>query len=412
MEKQFEIFKNTVPKFKEIKSLNPEGEFKGIKAITYDGANVGDKKTKAFAYIGFPEKICGKVPAIVLVHGGGGVSYLPWVKMWNTKGYAAIAMCNTGYFPKKINAGLMEHGQHLKEYWEYGLFGEFEEDGYVSSPKCDDVTKTESPYEEQFLYHAVSQTILASNILRDDSRVDENKIGITGISWGGIITSLTLRYDKRYAFAIPIYGSGYLPNADGGFCNVFFENAKNIDDFLAEKGFDDITFPVLWLCWDKDGAFHLDGNCRSYMQTVKNNSDTRISIVYEMNHSHVCGWVREESFVFADSVTGGGPKLPTFKMDGGKLFVDNPDNVHISYIRCFYLKEQMSYIDDEIFQRKMVQDWYIDTLKCGDYVIKDTVPEDAACYYYQITFLIDGREYITTSVCNFDSKKENLKIVF
>ena len=39
------------------------------------------------------------MPGIVLVHGGGGVPFASWVKMWNDRGYAAIAMSVTGDFP-------------------------------------------------------------------------------------------------------------------------------------------------------------------------------------------------------------------------------------------------------------------------------------------------------------------------
>ena len=50
------------------------------------------------------------------------------------------------------------------------------------------------------MYNAVSQAILAHNILRADEKVDSSRIGITGISWGGVITSLAIGYDTPLCF--------------------------------------------------------------------------------------------------------------------------------------------------------------------------------------------------------------------
>ncbi len=54
-----------------------------------------------------------------------------------------------------------------------------------------------------WMYHAVGQTILAANALRADSRVAADKVGVTGISWGGVISSITIGWDNRFAFAVP-----------------------------------------------------------------------------------------------------------------------------------------------------------------------------------------------------------------
>ena len=36
-----------------------------------------------------------------LVHGGGGTAFADWVKLWNSRGYAAIAMDNCGSIPSR-----------------------------------------------------------------------------------------------------------------------------------------------------------------------------------------------------------------------------------------------------------------------------------------------------------------------
>ena len=66
----------------------------GVKAIFYRGAPWQGKETRVFAWYGAPENASPEnpVPAVVLIHGGGGTALADWVRLWNKKGYAAIAM--------------------------------------------------------------------------------------------------------------------------------------------------------------------------------------------------------------------------------------------------------------------------------------------------------------------------------
>ena len=381
MEKHFKFLWDKKVEYKEIEGYN----FGEIKAITYDSIEFNGKKTKAFAYLGFPDTT-EKVPAVVLIHGGGGVAFAEWVKMWNDRGYAAIAMSNTGDFPQITNTWDYpeESGDH-KKYWQNGLFGIFEEEGYTNAPNYDGMREWEKPVEEQWMYHAVSQTILAGNILRDDPRVDSNKIGITGVSWGGVITSLTIGYDNRFAFAIPIYGSGYLADSLGRLGDLF-RAGTNKKNWLAERNFDKANMPVLWLCWNSDSSFSLNSNSLSYIDTIKNNPETRLSAINEMLHAHYCGWPREESYTFADSVCKGTKRLPCVAVGSDDII--NPDNVKILGVKIYYLKNPMSYVViDEKYQ--MTEKW--STMECVR-----RLPKNAE-YYIEITSEINGIKHITTS---------------
>ena len=68
----------------------------GVKTVFYQGPQYNGRPTTVFAYIGVPEKRKGKVPAMVLVHGGAGTAIPEWVRIWNKRGYAAIAMDTCG----------------------------------------------------------------------------------------------------------------------------------------------------------------------------------------------------------------------------------------------------------------------------------------------------------------------------
>jgi hypothetical protein len=63
----------------------------------------------------------------------------------------------------------------------------------------------EGALSDQWLYYAVSNTAIANTVLRAMSEVDEEKVGVTGISWGGLVTTTAICYDHRFAFAAPVY---------------------------------------------------------------------------------------------------------------------------------------------------------------------------------------------------------------
>ena len=211
-----EEYLQVLPKEKYIPAFDPKAStgWQGIKALWYEGAEYQGKPTKVFAYIGYPQLKPGeKAPAVVLVHGGGGHAYAHWIKLWNERGYAAIAMDTEGYFPARGWKGLTGTEGEEKEKYVRELQDELENDKYTVGPYNDELAGMYKPVEEQWPYHAIVDTILAHNILRADECVDVTKIGICGVSWGSVIATLAIGYDTRYAFAIPIYGSAYLGHA-------------------------------------------------------------------------------------------------------------------------------------------------------------------------------------------------------
>src|SRR5206468_7943210 len=86
-----------VPHADPVPSLD-KGE---IKAFFYDGLAYQGHATRVFAYVGIPPgaNSKSKVPGMVLVHGGGGTAFPEWVRIWNERGYAAIAMDLEGHAP-------------------------------------------------------------------------------------------------------------------------------------------------------------------------------------------------------------------------------------------------------------------------------------------------------------------------
>src|ERR1700674_1235429 len=100
---------HNVPKYRVISSDSVIG-------IIYEGLPYKNHSQSVFAYYSTPGIISGdkskdkKLPAVVLVHGGGGAAFPQWVSLWARKGYAAIAMDWRGNGPdgKHIENGFEE----------------------------------------------------------------------------------------------------------------------------------------------------------------------------------------------------------------------------------------------------------------------------------------------------------------
>ena len=89
------------PKFEWIDKEGP------VRSLFYAGEPYGGKPTRVFAYYATPGSVAGdasldkNLPAVVLIHGGGGTAFREWAELWAKRGYAAIAMDLAGYRPDR-----------------------------------------------------------------------------------------------------------------------------------------------------------------------------------------------------------------------------------------------------------------------------------------------------------------------
>ena len=178
------------PLFKEQFSIFPQltycpqydpAKYEEIQAFYFEGMPLGDEKTRVFAYMGLPRNRKWPAPAVVLVHGGGCHPDCEWIRQWTERGYIALAMDTTGYFPAKEHTSFCEAD---RGEWQHALPEDIKTAGYTVSPDNSEMKDIHVPLKDRWMYHAVSQVILAHNILLSDSRVDADRIGISGISWG------------------------------------------------------------------------------------------------------------------------------------------------------------------------------------------------------------------------------------
>ncbi len=242
--------------------------------------------------------------------------------------------------------------------------------------------------------------------MRRDEDVDPNSIGVTGISWGGVITSLLIGYINTFAFAVPVYGAGYLDEGLGIVDSMFrSEGAKK--HWLAQDRFPYVNFPVLWLGWDDDRCFSLDIQDKSYADTKKNNTLTRLSHKHDMNHSHQHGWAPIEIERFAVSILNKCDYLPELLCELKKDSFTIEVRLHakdevVKNVTIYYITEPMTFTECDKFGEgqeslNMTQHWVANSVNYSKNQREYPVPSDAAGYYVSVTTHYRGDEYVVST---------------
>jgi cephalosporin-C deacetylase-like acetyl esterase len=279
----------------------------GMKAIFYAGPGWHGKPTRVFAWYGLPKDYQPgtKIPAMLLVHGGGGTAFAQWVKMWTDRGYAALAMDTAGQLPRG-KAPYERDPQGGPMGW--GGFDQVNDD-----------------VRDQWPYQAMMDVILGDSLLRSMPEVDTDRVGIVGISWGGYLTCITAALDPRFTFAISVYGCGYL-GEDSAWVKNFQQigpektkawlHAFDPSEYLAE-----VKIPMLWVDGTNDVNYPLEILAKSY--ALPKGERTLVTKV-GLKHSHTNAWKVQEVFAYADWKLKGGPPLPEVwetSMDNSMAFV-------------------------------------------------------------------------------------------
>lgn len=278
----------------------------GVKAIFYEGAAFKGKPTRVFAYYGVPKEAATspgkKFPAMVLIHGGGGTAFDRWVKVWNSRGYAAISMDLCSCVPVREGNSWKRHEQGGPPGWDNSF------------------TQLDSPVQDQWTYQAVSAVALAHSLLRSYPEVDADRIGVTGISWGGYMTSIVAGVDSRFKFAVPVYGCGYL-GENSAWLPAFEKMGKEKSDLWLRQ-WDPSSYlakakmPILWVNGTNDFAYPMDSWQKSYRLPT---GPRTLCLRIRMPHGHgPVGENPEEIHVFANQFLTGGKPLATITEQGQK----------------------------------------------------------------------------------------------
>jgi cephalosporin-C deacetylase-like acetyl esterase len=357
-----------------------ELEKPNVKAVFYDGVPFRGKPTRVFAYYGVPQVEAGKkVPAMVLIHGGGGTAFETWVELWNKRGYAAIAMDTCGAMPKgaKPNSPFSNNWAR-NEFSGPNGWGDFA--GIDRDPK------------DQWTYHAVSAAIIGHSLLRSLPEVDADKIGVTGISWGGYLTCIVSGIDTRFKFAVPVYGCGFLGDNStwlGEFQKLGPEkSAKWLKWWDPSTYLKDTAMPMLWVNGTNDFAYPPDSYQKSYRLPK---SERTLCVKVRMPHGHGgAGENPPEILTYADAMLRGGK--PLGKVISSERKVNDVVVAFSSEIPI--TKAELNFTKDTGKWQQRKWETVPATLDAAAKKASATLPEGATVYYIN---LIDERGMFISS---------------
>lgn len=347
----------------------------GITGILYESIPYDGKQVQVFAYYSAPEGPVpeGGWPGVVCVHGGGGTAFDIWVQKWNDHGFAAISMDLEGHFPmrkpgEKKGPRFPTPNPGPKRV---GVFGDFEK-----------------PVEEQWYYHAVAQVILAHSLIRSFPEVNPEQTGITGISWGGTLTSTNMGVDNRYKFAVPVYGCGFLPDSDGhqGDAIKSGKQTKVVNKFFDGSAyFKNVTIPTLWVNGTNDKHFSMPATQES-SRTVKGLATMRFKM--RMKHGHYPGWEPEEIYAFAESIVRTGDPLVKFenpRIHGSEASVSYTSSKEVTNAELLFT------MDKGIWNQRK---WESAPAQVSGSGISASIPKGATSIFFTAT---DERELMVSS---------------
>ena len=297
-------------------------------ALFYDGPAYRGKQTTVFAYLGYPSAPMpeGGYPAVVLVHGGGGCAFYEWVEYWNGKGYVAIA---PDFYAQQYGSFQLQNGKAPANPnggpTDSGSFG-----------------STRETCKDSWIYHSVFNIISAHNLLRADERVNADRIGLTGISWGSVLTMITSGVDYRFGAFAPVYGSGFLAEAPGIVSNSAYQPPMDLQPWM------ELFDPSSYLPFNNRPTLFTVGTNESFFSPLLQQFSAELcqgpvfySYRWELRHYH--RWKDEEGMChiaeFFDDVLCG-EKAPFLvesqKREGRSLTVKLTDSSAVKQTRLIY----------------------------------------------------------------------------
>ena len=364
----------------------PDFQAEGVKAIFFDGLPWKGKPTRVFAWVGIPKLEPGKkAPGIVLVHGGGGTAFDSWVRLWVSRGYAAIAMDTCGCVPK-------------------GTYGKWQRNEAGGPPGWGDFEHTDEPMTDQWPYHAVADVVLAHSLLRDMPEVDSDRTGITGISWGGYLTCIVSGLDDRFKFAVPVYGCGFL-GENSAWAPEFKRMGSKGDRWLAmwdpSHYLKNARMPILWVSGTNDFAYPMDSLQKSYRTSLAVALAPN-AIGLRMPHGHNGpGENPPEILAFANATVEQGAPLATVEKqgrDGQRVWARFQSKRPIAQAELLYTVDSGSWKDRR---------WQTAPASIDKATATAALPPKATAYYLN---LVDNQNLIVSTPHQETTAKEPSKV--
>jgi dienelactone hydrolase len=363
-----------------------EDQSSPVRSLLFENEPYNGHPTRVFTYYATPGTLAGdtstdkNLPAVVLVHGGGGTAFREWCELWAKRGYAAIAPDLAGNRPLE-GSEIQQRDNRIRLA-----------DGGPDQQDAEKFFAIGEPLTQQWEYHAIAAVLRAHSLIRSFLEVDAERTAVTGISWGGYLTCITAGIDSRFKAAVPVYGCGYL-----------YENSAWLDQFakLSPEHRDlwiklwepsqylpHVSMPVLFVNGTNDFAYPLDSYMKSF-DAVPDAVLKQFCITVNMPHSHPAGWAPPEIGAFIDHVLLGKPglaRLGEIKTEGNVLRVAYTGDQALQRVQLHYTT------GSEAINMRAWESH--DGTVAADYVETPAPPENATAYFITVT---DDRGAVTST---------------
>jgi hypothetical protein len=156
----------------------------------------------------------------------------------------------------------------------------------------------------------VRDDLMALDYLQSQPGVDPKRIGVTGISWGGYLTSIVSSLDHRFRFGTPVYGCGFL-SEDSAWLKNFAQlgpdrTAKWVRLWDPKSYLPLGRIPMFWINGTNDFAYVPPSWQSSYRLP---RGRRMLSFQVRMKHSHPDGAKPAEIFAYAKAALQSGIPL-------------------------------------------------------------------------------------------------------
>lgn len=341
------------PDFKYV----PDKDYsENIKAL-YIRSDYEGQESYAFSFLGFPENMSDKNPAVLLLHGGGGTAYHEWVQEWTARGFIALAVDLEGHVPL-ASGTITDYPQNL-----------YEKSPYVA-PSNSNLSDGNKPIADTWLYYACQTAIISNSFLHNLAEVDPYKVGVVGISWGGFITSIISGYDDRFAYSIPIYCT--VEMADSGTpIGSYVSGNPVFKIFDSSIPLTRINTPIYIVISNTD----IHQNVLVASEVAASLKNGYFTIIPRLPHSHFDALYVNEVYTFAKEATlSRNLGHFTINEDNQSLNIELPASDTVATIDLYYTDEQTI---------NTTTTWFKERRESGTTIILN-IPRDATYAYITI----------------------------
>jgi len=300
-----------------------------VRELWFDSVPYRGKPTRVFARYARPDGK-GPFPAILLIHGGGGTAIPEWAEHWARRGYAALVfdLKGCGADGEKMKDG----GPSIEDNAIYGAPAdaadgvEANEFGFISLSQLRPGTAADTTPDAQrkrdprdiWGYQAISAIVRGHALLESFPEVDKERIGATGISWGGYLSSIIAGVDPKLKVVVPVFGGGFFQDRDEADILKQKMSKKNMQKWVAlydaSSHLGKATCPVMYANGINDFFLPMNMMKKSALQC---RGPVTLCLIMQIVHQH--RWDIREIEPFVDSIIDYGTlflQISRIKLDG------------------------------------------------------------------------------------------------